>query len=191
MHAWDVVDNQEGIAAVEFALCLTILLLFFLGSVELTRYILIVQKVEGIAAAVADVTTQADPNSAPLTVSTMSQLLGAAQDMMNPYAFGASGFIIVSDVTQAGANNPVVNWQYCGAGGTLSATSRIGTHNGVAATLPSGFSMVAGEEVVIAEVFYNFTPITVQNIVSSATLYRTAVYMPRLGALTNFSSTCP
>jgi len=181
---------QQGIAYMEFALSVATLLLLFLGSIELTRYVLTLQKLEKIVNTVADVTTQVDPNTSPLTTSQMSQLMSAVQDMMNPYIFGANGFVIVSDVTQAGSNNPIVNWQYCG-GGTLSATSRIGTYKGEAATLPVGFSMIAGEEVVIGEVFYNYVPITSSSLVGNTTMYRTAVYMPRLGALTGFSSTCP
>ncbi len=182
--------DERGIAAVEFALCVSVLLMLFLGSVELTRYILVVQKLEKTISMMADVTTQVDPDQAPLSVATMSQILGASQDMMNPYAFGANGFVVITDVTKTGTNNPVINWQYCG-GGTLSATSKIGTIKGGLATLPAGFTMNAGEEVVIGEVFYKFSPITTQSIVQATTLYRTAIFMPRLGALTSFSSTCP
>jgi Flp pilus assembly protein TadG len=182
--------DERGVAAIEFALCLTVLLLMFLGSVELTRYILIIQKLEKTVSMITDITTQADPNTAPLTTTTMQQIFGATTDMMKPYAFGADGFVIVTNITKTGTNNPVVNWQYCG-GGTLSATSKIGTANGAAATLPAGITMIAGEEIVVGEVFYKFSPITTQNIVPAKTLYRTSIFMPRLGALTAFSSTCP
>lgn len=186
-----MVNNEQGVAAIEFALCVTVLMLFFLGSVELTRYILIVQKLEKTVSMITDVTTQTDPNSAPLTASTMQQIFTATSDMMKPYPFGANGLVIVTDVTKTGTANPVINWQYCNGGGTLSATSAIGTAKGATATLPAGFSMAAGEEVVIGEIFYQFSPITTQEIVPATTVYRTAVFMPRLGALTGFSSTCP
>jgi Flp pilus assembly protein TadG len=182
--------REEGVAYMEFALCVSVLLILFIGSVEVTRYVLIIQKLEKVASTVADVTTQANPNTSPLTTTVMSELMSAVQDMMNPYTFGANGLVIVTDVTQAGANNPIVNWQYCG-GGTLSATSKIGTTIGGAATLPSGFTMIAGEETVFSEVFYKYTPIfTAQSFTVATTLYRTAVYMPRLGVLTGFSSHC-
>ena len=38
--------RQDGVAYLEFAVALPFLLALFLGSVELTRYIIIVQKVE-------------------------------------------------------------------------------------------------------------------------------------------------
>jgi hypothetical protein len=166
-------------------------MLLFLGSVEVTNYILIIQKLEKTVGTVTDVTTQADPNNDPLTTSEMSQLMSAVQDMMNPYTFGSKGLVIVTDVTQAGSNNPIVNWQYCG-GGSLAVSSKIGTTIGGAATLPAGYTMIAGEEAVIGEIFYNYTPITMTtwSIVTANTVYRTAVFMPRLGALTGFSSHC-
>lgn len=185
-----LLNDEEGIAAIEFAFCVTILLVLFLGSVELTRFVLIIQKVEKTISMITDVTTQVDPNSSPLTSATVQQILSATTDMMKPYAFGAAGFVIVSDITKTGTNNPVINWQYCG-GGTRSSISKIGTQNGNAATLPAGFTMNAGEEVVIGEIFYQYSPLTTQTIVPPTTLYRTSVFMPRLGALTSFSSTCP
>lgn len=181
--------DQSGIAAVEFALCLTVLLVMFLGSVELTRYILIIQKLEKTVSMMTDVTTQTDPNSTPMTTTIMSEILTASTDMMRPYTFGALGRVVITDVSKTGTANPVIRWQYCG-GGTLNATSLIGTTVGGDATLPAGFTMSAGEEVVIGEIFYQFTPITTQNIVPATTLYRTAVFMPRLGALTDFTSSC-
>jgi Flp pilus assembly protein TadG len=188
----EFIKCEQGIAYVEFAISLTVLILLFLGSIEMTRYILIVQKVEKTVSTVTDVTTQVDPNSNTNTQisSQLSQMMSAVQDMMNPYIFGTNGLVIITDVTQAGTNNPVVHWQYCG-GGTLSVKSKIGTAIGAAATLPTGYAMNAGEEVVIGETFYQYSPITTQNIIQAQTIYRTSIFMPRLGALTDYSSTCP
>lgn len=183
--------DERGVAAIEFALCVTALVTLFIGSMELTRYILITQKLEKTVSMITDIVTQTDANAAPLNSSTMSQIFGATVDMMKPYPAGASMYVILTDVTKTGTANPKINWRYCG-GGTLSTgtTSRIGTANGQDATLPAGFTMTAGEEVVIGEIFYQFNPITTQSIVPTVTLYRTAIYMPRLGALTTFSSSC-
>lgn len=183
--------DERGVAAIEFALCVTVLVTLFIGSMELTRYILITQKLEKTISMITDIVTQTDTNSAPLSTATMSQIFGATQDMMNPYPAGANVYVILTDVTKTGTANPKINWRYCG-GGTLSSgiTSKIGAANGADATLPTGFTMTDGEEVVIGEIFYQFNPITTQSIVPTVTLYRTAIYMPRLGALTTFSSSC-
>ena len=189
---------ERGTAFVEFAMSLSVLLLLFLGSIEVTRYVLIMQKVEKIAQTVADVVTQADPNSAPLTTTEMTQIMGAVPDMMNPYAFGASGYVIVTDltyVTVGASNTYVINWQYCG-GGTLYANannSHIG-YVGMPGTPspPANFTMILNEEIVVAEVFYNFTPLTTTkwSVMGASQIYRNSIFMPRLGQLTGFSSHC-
>ncbi len=184
---------QSGVASVEFALSLTVLMILMLGSIDVSRCFLIIQKVERIASTVADIPTQSNPNSSPLTTSQMSQLMSAVTDMMSPYSQGVNDpniYVIVSDVTKSGSNSPVLNWQYCG-GGTLSATSNVGSTIGGTATIPNSFALNSGEEIVIGEVFYNFTPIIANNtIISSFQVYRTSIFVPRLGAITGFSSHC-
>jgi hypothetical protein len=88
-----------------------------------------------------------------------------------------------------------VKWQYCG-GGTYTSSSRISTLSGAsaigaAANMPPGFTSIASEEFVVGEAFYNYAPISSANgVLGSMVLYRTAVFMPRLGALSGFSSHC-
>jgi len=191
----NIIKRQSGSASVEFALMSGLLLLLFFGSVEYSRYLLIIQKVENVSSTVADITTQTDPNISPLTTSQMSQLMSAVDDLMSPYSSGANDSnikVIVSSITKTGAANPIINWQYCTGGGSYSASSRIGTTIGGTATLPGSFTMNSGDEIIIGEVIYNFIPIFPGNPVLSATqIYRTSIYIPRLGALTAFSSTCP
>ncbi|MEI6729918.1 MAG: TadE/TadG family type IV pilus assembly protein [Pseudomonadota bacterium] len=190
-----IFNRQSGHASVEFALMSGLLILLFFGSVEYSRYLLIIQKVENVASTVADITTQTDPNTSPLTTSQMSQLMSAVDDLMSPYSSGANDpniKVIVSSITKTGVVNPVINWQYCTSGGSYSATSRIGTTIGGTATLPNGFTMNSGEEIIIGEVIYNFIPMFPNNpVLRSSQIYRTSIYIPRLGALTAFSSTCP
>jgi Flp pilus assembly protein TadG len=183
--------HEGGVAYIEFALSLSILLMLFLGSIEVTRYILIMQKLEKAVETVADVVTQADANTDPLTTAQMSALMGAVPDLMNPYTFGTNGLVVVTDISKTGTSNPVINWQYCG-GGTLVTTSKLGSTIGGAATLPTGYTMIAGEEVVIAEIFYSYSPIIASSwtVMTASTIYRTSLFMPRIGALTAFSSHC-
>jgi len=185
---------QEGMALVEFALSSVLLLTLFMGSVEFSRAFLVTQKLEKTASTLADVVAQTDPNSTPLTTSQLSQLMSAVTDMMSPYSQGATdpniGTVITS-VTKTGTANPVINWQYCGGGG-LSVTSKLGKTINSTATLPAGFTMNAGEEIIVGEVFYNFIPLMARNgLLGSFQMYKYTIYVPRLGAITAFSSSCP
>lgn len=173
----------DGIAVVEFALCAPVLMLLLLGSIEGSRFLIINQKEEKIAFTVADVVAQ----STDLTTAGIDQLLAATQDMMNPYTFGANGIIMITSVTKNTGQNPVVNWRYSGGGTLTGQTSRIG-NVGAAATLPTGFTLNDRDNIIIAEVFYRFTPMISGQLFGAQTLYKRSLYKPRLGELTNAPS---
>jgi Flp pilus assembly protein TadG len=189
-----ILKSESGLAYLEFAIALPILMILFLGSIEISRCFLIIQKVEKTVSTIGDVTAQTDANISPLTTAKMSQLMSAVDDMMSPYSSGANDpkiSTIITNITKTGTASPIINWQYCG-GGSLVVNSKLGKIIGSNATMPSGLILVDGEEIIIAEVFYNFTPIIGNNrFLAGFQIYRTAVFMPRLGALTNFTSNCP
>ena len=170
---------QAGMAMVEFALLLPVLMTMFYGCIEVTRYILIVQKTEKLAHTVADVTAQ----SKSITIASENQLFDATKDIMDPFATGANSRIMVSSLYRpAGATGATVNWRVSG-GGTLSATSVIGAV-GATPTMPGGFTFNERENVISAEVFYRFSPLISTRFFGTTTIYRSAFYRPRLGALT-------
>jgi hypothetical protein len=167
-----------------------------LGAVEVTRYVLVCQKVEKTAMTISDLSAQ----SVTATTSGLSNILLASQQVMLPYNFNSNGYVIISSVTQTGAltgsNPPIVSWQYAG-GGTMVQASHIGT-TGTAANLPTGFTLNDKDNIIITEVFYNFTPLfnipirygymsnpaANRTVINATSLYRQAIFRPRLGALT-------
>jgi len=174
--------NDVGMAIAEFALVLPILIMLLFGAIDVTRYILIVQKTEKLAHSVADVTAQ----SATITQATLNNVFAAAGDIMNPYTMGANGRIIVSSIYKPPGTGigtePRVSWRYEG-GGTLAGSSQLGAV-GAAPTLPVGFTFADRENLIAAEVYYRFSPVLPNVWFSTTTIYRTAYYTPRFGALT-------
>lgn len=168
---------EKGVAYVEFAISLPFLLALFVGTVEITRYILVVQKVEKTTVTLSDIVAQ----SQNVTTVELDQLIVAASQVMLPYTTGANSFAIITSVKKTGANAPVVNWQYTG-GGTWTHVSAIGTP-GHTANLPAGFTMVDKDNVIFAEMFYNFTPITTFGPIHATPIYKITVFKPRLGDL--------
>lgn len=178
---------EEGIAYLEFALCVPFILALMMASVEITRYIMIVQKVEKVAVTISDVSSQGET----ISHSDLDNIILAAGQVMQPFTFGARGYVIISSVEQTGtpsaSNPPKVKWQYTG-GGTWVQPSVIGTPGGNA-TLPNGFSLFDKDNVIIAEVFYNFTPMVVPpTVIDPRPIYKVGIYKPRLGALDTLSS---
>ena len=171
--------NQQGIAAMEFAMVAPILMVLFLGGTEFSRYLIIHQKVEKTATTIADIVAQSDS----LTQAQLNQIFLAASEIMQPLSFNTEGVVIVSSVRQQGsAASPNVAWQRIG-GGDLTRTSQIGTQ-GFAATLPAGFTLNDKENVIVAEVYYVYSPLFGEKMVATGDVYKRSVYKPRLGALT-------
>lgn len=171
--------SESGIAMTEFALVLPALMLMFYGCIEITRFILITQKVEKLAHTTADVVAQ----SRTLTSTSMEQVMAAVGDIMDPFATGANSAILVQSLYRAvGDANAKVNWCYKG-GGSLGATSQIGAVNDVP-VMPSAFTFNERENVISAEVFYQFSPLISSHFFGTTTIYRVAFYKPRFGLLT-------
>lgn len=174
--------DDRGVAAVEFALILPVLITLFYGVIEITRFILISQKTEKLAHSIADVTAQ----STLVTIASLDQLMSATADIMNPFPMGVNGRVIITSIYRpAGtATTPSVNWRYTG-GGTLAAVSQLGDL-GAAPNMPQSFTFEERENVIAAEVYYQFSPLMTTRFFGNPRLvYRAAFYKPRLGALTS------
>lgn len=173
-------DNRRGIAAIEMAIALPILTSLFLGCLEVTMNILAAEKVEKLASTSADVVAQSEV----ATNAGMDQLLSATTAVMQPFDFGADGVVIITSVYRAaGATQSLVNWRHAG-GGQLSATSQLGAV-GAPALLPVGFVLTERENVIVAEVYYRYQPLFPGVLFNEKTIYRRALFKPRLSALTS------
>ncbi len=175
---------RQGIAAVEFALALPLLIVIAFGSIEVTRYVLIIQKLERVSLTLSDLIAQSEK----ITAAGLNQIVPAAGQILLPYNFTTNGYVIISSVTKTGESPPVVNWQYKSTG--AAQTSHIGTSGGNA-TIPSNFTPLDGDTVIITEVFYNYNPILSGTIYSNSQMYRYSIYKPRLGDLTVLGQIIP
>lgn len=173
--------SQDGIAYLEFAIALPFLLALFLGAVEVTRYIIIAQKVEKATVTVSDVVAQSNS----ITTDQLDQLVEAASQIMLPYTFQDKGYVIISSVTKDGSSPPFVNWQYAG-GGTWVQSSQVGSAGTTALWVP--FDLEDKENIIIAEVFYNYSPILDNGLIDIDMIYKVATFKPRLGTLGSLGS---
>ena len=170
--------TRRGIAAVEFALTMPIWATFLLGTIDGSYCLMVNEKVDRIAYSVTDIVTQYQT----VSIANLNDIILAAGQLMQPFNFSNNGFVIVSSVFQPATGQPIIEWQYKG-GGTLTQSSRIGNTNG-AASLPNGLTLNPNDNVIISEVYYNFTPLFLNaNLFHANLVYRVAVYKPRLSPL--------
>lgn len=170
------IRNNRGSAVVELALAFPVLLLLGFGSFEMTRYILIQQKISKTVSSMSDLVAR----SPSISNAEMTAMFQAVPHLMDPYNRADDMVVIISSVVNYGSG-PVVAWQRRG-GGNIATASRIGTQ-GNAATLPAGFTLSTNENTIVSEMYYNFRPVVAPNIVGATTNYKVKFNMPRLGAL--------
>jgi len=175
-----LVKNTRAMATVELAMAMPVLMGLLLTGVEVTRYVLLNQKMERTSATVADLVSQAES----LTESDMTNLFQITTLSMDPFPFMSTGQVVVSSVSVFGGAAPIINWQRTYGSG--SGTSAVGSEGG-AASLPSGMTLNDGENVIVSEVFYDYQPMLVEKVMKPANLYSYAVYRPRFGTLSGIA----
>lgn len=171
--------DTRGVSAVEFALILPLLLLFSLGTIEISRLVLLNQKLQSAAYTLADLAARIDGEATEKTEALRNVFL-AIDQVVKPFDFATLGGSIVTGVgSPAGDDEPEVSWQ-CPGAGRLVAKSRIGdpAHG---ATLPAGLDIRKGENVVVAEIYFEFRPVFGLGVVSPHVVRRVAFFKPRLG----------
>lgn len=173
-------SSQRGVAAIEFALFLPVLLTLCLMTVEAARFLLLNMKLSHAATSMADLATR----ERELTVATLDSLFSSVRYITDPFVFSTDGVVIMSGVSEDAAKQVTVSWQRRGAG-TLTANSEIG-NVAAAATLPEDLDVGVNQTIVAAEVFYQYQP-WLLGIIPNQLLHHVSYYRPRLGSLTILS----
>jgi Flp pilus assembly protein TadG len=150
--------NQDGLAAVEFALLLPVMITLFFGVVETSLALLCKADVSIMASTTADLISQADT----LATADISNVYSAAGTILYPYydpsvSGSAKPAIritsVIYDTSSQSTTTGKVAWTCTQSGsGTLSPTSR--SVNGTF-TLPQAL-LSSGNSVIVAEIAYNY-----------------------------------
>lgn len=174
--------DRCGASLIELGFAMPILVTLLLGGVEITRYVLLHQKLDRVSSSIADLVSQAEN----ISVADLQNIFDAAQFVAKPFDLPAEGTVVVSSVSNPiGAPATQVNWQQSG-GGSIPATSQIGTPGG-SVTLPAGFTVADGQTIIIAEVFYDYVPWILGDITGANQIYHRALFRPRYGGLTSLA----
>lgn len=162
--------------SLELAFAVPVLAGLLMSGVEVTRFVLINQKLERTAATMGDLISRMPE----ITEGDITSFFGASDQVMTPYDVRRDGRVIISSIARDAAG-PEIIWQR--TYGLLPAASRFGD-TGDPAILPVGFEVRNNENVITAEVFYDFEPIMMSGVLDPSQLYSRAVFRPRFGTLT-------
>ena len=199
--------DTSGVALLEFALVLPILMLLVYGTLELSRFAIAHQKVDKTVFSMSDLVTQCNS----ITKDDIKGYGKAANTIMSPFSF--TGTVIFTSITGADPRQPAttcglssgncINWQEKTGGehGGGGDESKLGTP-GSNAKMPNGYNVPAGQDVIVVEMYYNYEPLMnfsrdmLQSLSSPTTvltykgilLYKTALYKPRQSKLNTLST---
>ena len=169
--------DRRGTLAVEMAIATPVVIGLLLSGIEVTRYVLLNQKIERASATMADLVSQAET----LSEGGLANLFSATAYVMDPFDLVAEGQLVVSSISgDDGDDDARINWQRSFGGG--SGGSAFGVEGGTA-NLPAGFVVRENETVVVTEVFYDYVPAFMGTQLVSRTLYNYAVFRPRFSSL--------
>lgn len=170
--------QENGIASVEMAIALPFLVSLLLSGVEVTRYILLNQKLERASTTIADLAAREET----ISESTIADIFEITEEVMRPFQIDANTTVILSSIIKSGSAAPKVVWQRSyGTSNTPSSGSQYGV-TGEDAKLPSSFVMRSGEGVITAEVAHDFKATFLDDLIPDVTLFKDAIYRPRYGA---------
>ncbi len=119
-----------------------------------------------------------------LTADDVAAVLDASASVVGSADFERQGVIILTSASKSSKSlKPVVSWQ-CTGGGRLPATSKIGAVGGEA-KLPGAIGMDDGDNIIVAEVFYQYENAISFFFPKNLDYYNVSSFRPRLGALTS------
>jgi len=181
-RALRVAREESGLAAVEFALVLPIMVVLWFGGVELTQGLSVDRHLNNLASSIGDLISRCKI----VTAANIDQIFDIAPGAMYPYcktdaectADGLAMRVTAVNMDNASPANGTVAWTQ--KQGTLPAGE---TGYSVGASMNSvvpATLRVAGTQIIVAEVYYTYSPAIGYVITGDLALNDRMFFVPRL-----------
>ena len=163
----DIAVDVRGVAAVEFAMLVPVLLLLYFGVVELTQGVMTEQRVAHTASTIGDLTAQ----SANISSAEVADIFTVGDTIMYPYP--TTGLQMrISSLTADAHGNVTVAWSQADGMAALAKGSPV---SGLPANVIN-----ASESVVMGESHYTYTSVFGQVMPKPVVFNETYYLRPRL-----------
>jgi len=166
--------DERGSVAIESAIIFPVLVLIFLGMVEMSQAFTVKRRVQNVANSTADLVAQ----SQTVTTSDLNDIASIGAQLMLP--FSSTGLTLtIKSVAEDAQSKVTVQWSCSWS--SLSSSANC-TATGAAYTgLPSGL-LNPGQSVIIGRVAYPYTPSIGEFLTGGLTFTAFSYYRPRLAA---------
>jgi Flp pilus assembly protein TadG len=179
------VGSQRGVAAIEFAMIMPVLLILFLSSFDVGNAIVIYLKVRAATFELAAITNQYGTGStAQISTSTMASITGAVSQVMAPFST-TSTIVTISQIKATSATAATVSWSY-----SVNGTPLTGTFTGLPANMAkNSCNSVYPCYFILSAVAYPYTPLFGHFMTGSLTLSDNLLVTPRSSACVQYNGT--
>lgn len=164
---------NEGVAAVEFALILPVMLLVYIGTTEASALISMDRRIDTAAATLGDLVSQSKDE---ISTAELTNYFRAADSIMQPYGGAVDDLQqIVTSVYVDANSNTSVRWsrRNDGTEGHAVDTEMV---------LPAEITDIARDNyVIVSEAHYDYLPLRGIVFNQPISLYSENFYMPRFG----------
>lgn len=175
---------NEAVAVIEFALVMPVMLMLYLGSVELSQAINVDQRITNISATVGDLVAR-EKNVIPAT--DLADYFQAAKAILAPYTTsGLLQTVSLVYVNSSGVTN--VRWTQANGGASTQIVGQpwAGLH-------PIPTSMIAishSNWIIVSEAAYAYQPLVIGMFLKAPMpLYHQTFYLPRFASIICYDTT--
>ncbi|MHA6689893.1 TadE/TadG family type IV pilus assembly protein [Devosia sp. A449] len=173
---------QEGVAAVEFALILPIMLMIYIGSVEASALISMDRRVQSVTGTLGDLVARTDTS---LSRDQLDDYFRAASAIMTPYPANELHQVL-SQVNVAPDGKATVDWSQRYDHNGEAFIMGQGYAKGATYPLPAAMVAIAKKDaasvsVIVSEVSYSYLPLYGIVFELPVQLHRENFFMPRFG----------
>ena len=159
-----IVRDERGTSLVEFAFLLPVMLMLFIGVIEMTNVLRLDRKVVSAALTTADLVTQ----RRSISNAELDDILRAAELIVEPFATSALSVGVASVRFHPDTGVGTIDWTSSANGGSVADAVS------VAASVAT-----PGESAIVVRASYSYTPLFFDFVMSPSTIEETAVLRPR------------
>jgi Flp pilus assembly protein TadG len=166
--------DERGVAAIEAAIVFPLLVLIFLGMVEMGQAFTVKRRVQSVASTTADLVAQ----SQSVTTSDLNDIASIGAQLMLPYSSTGLALTITS-VAEDNQSKITVQWSCSWS--NLSSSANCSATGAAYTGLPSGL-LSPGQSVIIGQTVYPYKPAIGEFLTGGLTFTASTYYRPRLAA---------
>jgi Flp pilus assembly protein TadG len=169
--------DKRGVAAIEFAMVVPLMVMMFVGTVEFSQAITVDRRVSQVASSTADLVARAKS----LSPTEMNGIMDVIEQLVKPYDHTLLKLTVLNvQASPSDVNTTKVCWSYSHNGGTGSYPKDSSYE------LPAGV-VEAGDSVIVAEVSYAYTPLIFDYFIKTTKTLEEKFYLkPRLSSYVKY-----